>query len=545
MENEELFEFLVTQLDENRLNYLISEFVPLTENQIKIFGFNKISSYRLKHNGNIIWTDDSIRLYSRIWSINELIGVHMGYLEKNRNLSGSWTNKRDIPNTQVYISERILNEFQNEIDWDYISLFPNLPWSFELLKTYEHKWNWDRISINSSIPFNTLIVHNFWSKLNFTELLKLDLPWLENLLKDKGLLNHYKKQMQASQEFINKTPYNRYIRGLPRDSSLWTEEIIEKNKDVIDWQSLSKVKSIPWDLDFIRKFESKISWLYLSNNTGVTFNLKILNEFSQKWDFECLSDNPSLKIEFELLSNFEDKWDWKALSYGADRDQFDIKVLYEYADRLCWDNISANTNIHWDYHLIDDFQYRINWKLLSQNPSLEFSSEILEEFGAKLNSTDLIVHNKKYHNKEFITKYKDNIRWKWVGHEIDFLYPIFLKELSESEINSLLYQSLPIKKNTEFSDKSEDYLQKYYPEEYSKRLKIKKQFNVNGEHIVFSQIIRKAEKNISHFLTEYFELEDCILVKSIYNTNHLDGNLEFQKSFKAKFSLEGKMLFQF
>jgi hypothetical protein len=92
----------------------------------------------------------------------------------------------------------------------------------------------------------------------------------------------------------------------------WTEALLEKYQDKIDWQELSENKEILWTIPMLHKFKHRINWDKLSRWADE----KVLTEncietFKEKWNWIELSKNCS--ISHQLLEKFIDKWDWEAI----------------------------------------------------------------------------------------------------------------------------------------------------------------------------------------------------------------------------------------
>ena len=92
----------------------------------------------------------------------------------------------------------------------------------------------------------------------------------------------------------------------------WTEALLEKFQDKIDWQELSENRNILWTIPMLQKFKHRINWDKLSRYADE----KVLTEncietFKEKWNWNELSSNSV--ITNELLDKFADKWDWEEI----------------------------------------------------------------------------------------------------------------------------------------------------------------------------------------------------------------------------------------
>jgi hypothetical protein len=93
----------------------------------------------------------------------------------------------------------------------------------------------------------------------------------------------------------------------------WTEPMLEKYQDKVDWDKISGNKCIHWTIPMIRKFQSRINWNIFSEI--IKYELlteELLEEFQDKWNWDELSCNQFnyIKNADKLLMKFADKWSW-------------------------------------------------------------------------------------------------------------------------------------------------------------------------------------------------------------------------------------------
>ena len=92
----------------------------------------------------------------------------------------------------------------------------------------------------------------------------------------------------------------------------WTEALLEKYQDKIDWQEVSKNRNILWTVPMLQKFKHRINWDLLSRYADEkVLRENIIEIFKEKWDWSELSGNRS--INNQLLEKFADKWDWESV----------------------------------------------------------------------------------------------------------------------------------------------------------------------------------------------------------------------------------------
>lgn len=92
----------------------------------------------------------------------------------------------------------------------------------------------------------------------------------------------------------------------------WTEAMLEKYQDKIDWQELSGNCNILWTVPMLQKFKNRINWEKLSGCADEkTLTENCIETFKERWSWSELSGNRS--INSYLLEKFADKWDWESV----------------------------------------------------------------------------------------------------------------------------------------------------------------------------------------------------------------------------------------
>lgn len=92
----------------------------------------------------------------------------------------------------------------------------------------------------------------------------------------------------------------------------WTEALLEKYQDKIDWQELSGNFNVLWTVPMLQKFKNRINWEKLSRCADEkTLTENCIETFKDRWSWSELSGNRS--INSYLLEKFADKWDWESV----------------------------------------------------------------------------------------------------------------------------------------------------------------------------------------------------------------------------------------
>ena len=119
-----------------------------------------------------------------------------------------------------------------------------------------------------------------------------------------------------SNEFMQKIMNEEAWKELSGDFN-WSETLLEKYQDKVDWNEISHNRYIRWTIPMIQKFKNRINWDTFSEYFGefeeevVTEN--IVETFKDKWNWHELSQNSNVNLSFELLDKYADLWDWEEI----------------------------------------------------------------------------------------------------------------------------------------------------------------------------------------------------------------------------------------
>ena len=113
-----------------------------------------------------------------------------------------------------------------------------------------------------------------------------------------------------SNEFMQKIMTEEAWKELSGDFN-WSEALLEKYQDKVDWNEISENRYIRWTVPMIQKFKNRINWEKFSqyiDEEVVTEN--IIETFKDKWNWHELSENTNVVLSYDLLDKFADLWDW-------------------------------------------------------------------------------------------------------------------------------------------------------------------------------------------------------------------------------------------
>ena len=125
---------------------------------------------------------------------------------------------------------------------------------------------------------------------------------------------------------------------------------IEKWKDKLNWDLVSKNKNIIWSSDMIAEFADMINWNIFSRTISTNvLSTKLLEIYKDRWDWKELSWNNNLKLSFSLIDKYIDRWDWNGLiSIFRYPDLMGQEFYNRYKKFIPHENITKS----WFYHRI-------------------------------------------------------------------------------------------------------------------------------------------------------------------------------------------------
>ena len=116
-----------------------------------------------------------------------------------------------------------------------------------------------------------------------------------------------------SNEFMQHIAEDEAWKDLSRELH-WTESMLEKYANKLDWKEISESSNIFWTIPMIQKFKNRINWDSLSENIcEESLTEELVDTFVDKWNWTELSRNSSLELTDELLAKYADRWDWEEI----------------------------------------------------------------------------------------------------------------------------------------------------------------------------------------------------------------------------------------
>ena len=94
----------------------------------------------------------------------------------------------------------------------------------------------------------------------------------------------------------------------------WTESLLEKYQENLNWKSISENRQIKWNLTMLDKFKERLHWDILSKeNHSEQITPEILEKFKDRWNWYKLSANWHIDLTCETIDKYAECWDWKEL----------------------------------------------------------------------------------------------------------------------------------------------------------------------------------------------------------------------------------------
>lgn len=140
---------------------------------------------------------------------------------------------------------------------------------------------------------------------------------------------------KLSNEFMEKILNDSAWKELS-ESFEWTEQMLDKHKNQVNWKLISQNSNIVWTLALLEKFKRLIDWKELSSTGRKTILTgDTLEQYKDYWDWSELSENTDLEMNYQLINRFIDQWDWPELINRWHEDNlYNIDFLERYADKI-------------------------------------------------------------------------------------------------------------------------------------------------------------------------------------------------------------------
>lgn len=111
----------------------------------------------------------------------------------------------------------------------------------------------------------------------------------------------------------------------------------------------------------------------------------------------------------EFLNSVLETEAWKEIS---DNESLSMDILYKYADKLDWEEISENHHIIWTLDGINTFANRLNWNCFSQYCTDHIINEVtLQKFANRWDWKAISNRDCFYNDWSLLEKFADKADW--------------------------------------------------------------------------------------------------------------------------------------
>lgn len=167
-----------------------------------------------------------------------------------------------------------------------------------------------------------------------------------------------------SNEFMQKISTDEAWKELSGTYS-WSESLLEKYQDKVDWHIVSENPFILWTIPMIQKFKNRIDWDKFSRHARTeTLTEAFIDAFKDKWNWTELSENSAMELTHELLEKYADKWNWETIIDCWECNIFDEKGI-DFYER------------YKDYIPASKLQQSMLWKEIVKQQKIQLINEII------------------------------------------------------------------------------------------------------------------------------------------------------------------------
>ena len=149
----------------------------------------------------------------------------------------------------------------------------------------------------------------------------------------------------------------------------WTEELLSKYADKVDWETISSNEKVLWTESLIRRFANKLNWRYLSRNDALSLKSpEIVHPFALYWDWGEKTRFTAWTPDF--IEKMKDYLDWEVLFEHASYEQQELLLqkYFQYISLLEMEDSSYLSRTIFDEYVEHNWQDRANEILNPTNP---------------------------------------------------------------------------------------------------------------------------------------------------------------------------------
>ncbi|HQV39832.1 MAG TPA: hypothetical protein PLS92_12610 [Flavobacteriales bacterium] len=340
----------------------------------------------LSGNEGLPWSDEFIDEFQDRWTWKyEVSALEDHYLAHPDERSIEWHLLQGLhglrslsQNPKLPWSKSLIARYEDRWDWKALSRADYLLWSEDLIISFEDNWNWGSrwywhgggLSRNTSIPWNSALINRFWDRWSWSGLTANSSVALADRILIEPKLKH-----QIREEVDRLTPLFRWA-GLETESMdiwfcrlarlrcvqdlLWSEDVISKLGDNLDWGTISSDTMLLWNEDIISQYEARWAWSQLSKNPSLPWSETFISRYEGRWDWNELSSSPFLPWSESFISRYEDRWNWNWLSNNETLPWSEL-FIDRFKDKWNWNRLGNNDCFPWSAALAISFKDQWDW----------------------------------------------------------------------------------------------------------------------------------------------------------------------------------------
>lgn len=330
------------------------------------------------------------------------------------------------------LTEEFIDKNKEHLDWFFLSLNKNLPWSIDFIEKFIDLWSWVCLSGNESLPWSDDLIIHFADKWNWSSDEDGYEPCLYNNNAIKWtipILYRYPERISGSMlsqdtELINGNPqiledfkdilWWDYISG--NEYMDWSEELMDRYLLHWNWEILSANRAVGWNERMIYKYKDKYNPKYVEGG----YNEQWINH--QREALESLTETEEDNHIKFTIEEFEEELQESTFSYFSfdKRVPWSIELIAKYEDSWYWSNLSLNEYLPWSDELIDRFKDRWDFGRMQVEP------DGTQAYYSGLSNNDCIPWS-----FDLIKRYES--KWEWLGLTYSETIPWSVKILQEFE----------------------------------------------------------------------------------------------------------------
>ena len=113
----------------------------------------------------------------------------------------------------------------------------------------------------------------------------------------------------------------------------WTEELLSKYADKVNWETISSNENVLWTESLIRRFANKLNWRDISRNDALSLKSpEIIRPFALYWHWSEKTRHTAWTPDF--IEEMKDYLDWEELFEHASYEQQEL-LLQKYFQYIC------------------------------------------------------------------------------------------------------------------------------------------------------------------------------------------------------------------